>query len=493
MQTNNPVPPKLQQAIERGRTDKIFFAEFFLGLQLHDGQKAYLRNANAKINLLIAANRWGKSVLMAVLHIHHCFYKIGIGQGNSQAWLRAAYQTANIAPHSEATEPIFKAILAILRSEFPIPQENGMERNNDCIIGWLLNDKRIQNSKPYFIAYTNGAETIFLSLAEGGTNLQGKKLGLITYDEGGRSARLKHDIDSEIMPRTADLNAKLHIPSTPDMESNSILDHYELFMAGQDHDPGYFSQSGSIADNFYLLRRNPNYIIDEEARLKGNPILRQTLYGEFVFAGAAVFNTADIYDAFADILNAGVRYEQGHRYVIGIDTSMGSDEFVCTVLDVTQKPYDLVRQTAKKGNAQSWQMHMMDLLDLVEAYNHDNNVKIILETWNGESARFYLDMPQWLKMKTKTLGSWRPEGVKRKTNESTLVLKPDILLSLRKLLSNKEIRIPNEPKLVKQLSIYREDDRNIPTDRTISLCLAAWYATDGAPKFASPVFQSTNW
>lgn len=74
------------------------------------------------------------------------------------------------------------------------------------------------------------------------------------------------------------------------------------------------------------------------------------------------------------------------------------------------------------------------------------------------------------------------------------VKKAEILLALRKLLANKSIKIPNETVLIQQLSVYREDDAKLKTDRVISLALAAWLATDGKPKVEKIEFiQAHDW
>ena len=110
----------------------------------------------------------------------------------------------------------------------------------------------------------------------------------------------------------------------------------------------------------------------------------------------------------------------------------------------------------------------------------------MLETWNGESARFYLDLPPHIQVITKCYGSWQPEKRRsenkneaRPKNQS--IKKADILLALRKLLSGRELKIPeNNAELTQQLSIYKEDDGNIPTDRVLSLALACWLANENA-------------
>lgn len=491
---------KFGTAIDRGRHDVVFFAEKFLGMDLHNGQKKFLRakakdveaGRQIKVWLLVPANRWGKSILVAILHIWHNFYKIGIGQGNGEAWARASYMTANLAPHSDATKPVFDAIKAILTSSFAIPQEDGGLKNNECIIGWFLDEPGIRNTVPYYIPFANRSSILFRSTGEDkGDSIQGKNFGYISYDEGGRSNHLEYELNANIIPRLADLNGSLDIISTPDMKSNSLLYHYDLFEKGKLGEYGYYAQEGSISDNIFLLRNNPTYIEDETRRMAGDPILDQVLHGKFVFAGDALYPAGDIQACKDDSLGDGVPFETGHRYVIGVDTAMGEDEMVYTVLDVTKEPYRLVRQIACKGNSKSPQIHMADFEALVRSYYrpNKNNLRIIIETWNGESANFYNDIPWDLRIITQCYGSWQPQGVKVFGRNMKSVKKPDILLALRKVLATHNIRIPNESTLIKQLSIYREDDSNLKTDRVISLALAAWLATDGAPNSSNEVLE----
>ena len=491
----NDLPLNLQRVLTDGYHDIPLFAETLLGMPLHEGQKTFYKNANAKVNILVPSNRWGKSIAAAIKHIHRNFYKIGVGRGNTDAHQKAHYQTANLAPHSDATKPVFDAIKAIMTSSFPIPQADGRVVSNKCLIEWFIDYDHIRNSTPYYIPFINNSGILFRSTGEDkGDSIQGKTFGYISYDEGGRSNHLEYELNSNIMPRLADLNGSLDLISTPDMKSASILYHYELFEKGIHHEPGYYSQEGSIEQNFFLLRNNPNYIKDETERLKGDPILDQVLYGKFVFAGDSLYPADDIATACDPELDGGVRREPGHTYAIGIDTAMGEDEMVFTVLDTTDDDnIKCVRQVSAKGNSKSPQMHMNDFLDLLESYRKDHNVKIILETWNGESARFYLDLPPDVQSITKCYGSWQPIGVKTKATKAKAVTKPDILIALRKLLANKKLKIPNEPTLKKQLSIYRENDKDLPTDRVISLALACWLATDGKPKTTKIQFIQTDW
>ena len=489
----------LHQALSKGYHDPIFFAEEFLGMPLHEGQKRWLRakaddfanGRKTKIWNLVPGNRWGKSVVVAILHIWHGFYKIGISRGDAEAINRASYMTVNLAPHSDATKPVFDAIKQILTSSFVIKYRDLPARNNQCKIGFLLDEAHIRNQPPYMIPFTNRTQILFRSTGEDkGDSIQGKSFGYISYDEGGRSKHLEHELSGNIIPRLGDLGGWLDIVSTPDTASPSILYHYELFEKGKLGESGYYSQEGDATENHFLPE---GYVKDMQDLYAGNPILEQVLYGKFVFAGDNIYPGDDIIAAKDESLNGGIPYEPGHHYVIAVDTAMGEDEMVFTVLDVTEKPFRLVRQMAAKGSSKAPGIHMQDFDSLVRQYKKVNNVKIIIETWNGESAGFYRDLPYDLQMIAKCWGSWQPPGITSMAKTAMRsVKKEEIIMAPRKLLALRELKIPNEPTLDKQLSIYRENDSNIPTDRVISLALACWLATDGAMKHNNEVIE-VNW
>jgi hypothetical protein len=218
-----------------------------------------------------------------------------------------------------------------------------------------------------------------------------------------------------------------------------------------------------------------------------DPLKDQILEGKFIFGGDSIFNYQDILEAEDKELNDGVRRVDGNTYVIGIDTAIGSDEMVYTVLDSTQRPFKLVKMVAAKGNSKSPQLHLNDFLDLFDTYRGDaNRITVMLETWNGESVRFYHDLPPHVQAVTRCYGSWQPERrITENKNQpkpkNHAVKKADLLLSLKKLLAAKELKIPaNNAPLTQQLSIYKEKDDNIPTDRVMSLALAAWLASETA-------------
>lgn len=466
-------------------------------MPLHEGQIEWLVNSVEQTNSLVSANRWGKSVCIAIKHIHKCFYKKGIGRGNTQAWARAFYQTVNLSPHSDTTKPVFDTILAIMRSSFRINEEGGKIRNNDCKIGWFLNEEGIRNSTPFYIPFVNNTGVLFRSTGEDqGKSIEGRSYGYISYDEGGQSAHLEYEYKRRILPRLGEFKGEFDLVSTPEMSSQSIIFHQQLFQKGggegKPRQPGFYSQEGSILQNHFFLMNNPDYLDNLKKQFGDDPLLLQIAYGKFIFAGEAIFDTAHILSAVTEDMTVE-RYQEGHHYIIGIDTAIGEDECVYTVLDDTVVPHRVSRIMGAKGASKSPDVHMDDLVNLFEAYNHKNNVDIILETWNGESKRFYLDMPEYMQDVTTCFGSFQPVKHKGLDTGPKLQRKAELIVSLRKALNKYALKIPNDTKLVQQLSLYREDDTKLQTDRLMSLALAVFAATDGKPKDTTLQLTSVDW
>lgn len=407
---------------------------------------------------------------------------MGIPDGNQADWLKTEYRTANIAPHSALTEPVFKTMHQILTSTFSIRDPlSGRMTTNKCMIEWWYLKDRTLNTPPYKQFFDNNAYIEHRSLgSDQGDALQGKPFGLITYDEGGRSDHLESEINDSLLARLFDMQGPLMILSTPSQNSKSTIYYYQLYQRGLIGAENTYTMTGSLKDNEFF---SPEQIEAQYDLLKDNPLREQMLEGKFVFGGDTLFTIESIVNAQDESLNDGIRYEEGHKYVFGIDTAIGSDEIVYTFLDITSKPWKLVRERAVKGNSASPQMHQHELLDIVESYYKGGNLWGMLETWNGEAIRFYMDLPEWLKILTNTYGSWEP--TKRTTdNKNEMKSKPnnskkaDMLISLKKALSDGNLKIPkSNSKLAEQLSVYQEDDKNLNTDRVMALALAVHRAT----------------
>jgi len=452
---------------------------------LHPGQVRFLREGHNKINILVPGNRWGKTTLMACKHIWKHFYKIGIPQGNQDAWLKTDYRTANIAPHSSLVEAVFNTVDQIMTSRYPIRLPDGYTVTNKCQIPWFyLKDSTTINPvhRQRFL-YNSYLECRTIG-ATASDSLEGKPWAYISYDEGGRSDHLEDEVNGTLLARLFDWDGELDIPSTPHMKSYSILYHYKLYKDGLQHLNDTFTMEGSLRDNIFFP---PEKIEAQYKLFENNPLKDQVLDGKFVFAGDNIFSPQLILDAQDASLNDGVLYEDGHTYVVATDTSIGSDDIVHTVIDTTNHPHRAVRIKGCKGNSKSPQMHLNDFIDLFSSYSNDDhtNIKHILETFNGESMRFYKDLPYWIQGLTKCYGTWQPGKVSldnknKERPKNNDIKKADVILAGVKQLAAHDLKIPeNIEKLNMQLAVYREDDERLRQDYVISLCMAAWLATEG--------------
>jgi len=459
-------------------------------MPLHPGQIRYLKettSSEVKIGVLVPSNRWGKSSLIACKQIWKLFYKHGIRTGNRDAWAKAEYRTANIAPHSALVEPVFKYIDQIMTSKFPINLPDGRVVTNKCLIEWFYNEEKTTHSAPYKQYFSNNSYIEHRTIgATGSDSLEGKPYGYISYDEGGRSDHLEDQVNGTLLARLFDWQGQLDIVSTPDQNSPSILYHYKLYQDGLAKLNRTYTQEGRLRDNIFF---SPEQIQEQYDLYKNNPMRDQVLEGKFLLGGSNLYSADEITDAVSDELNDGKPYEEGHQYAIGVDTAMSTDEMVFDVLDITNDRAELVWQMACKGNSKSPQMHVHDFIELCDAYSKGggdhSNLFILLETWNGESARFYQDLPYHLQNRTKCYGSWQPSKQVASWNKNAPpkpnanVKKADILISLKKRLSARELLIPNDQKLKQELAVYREDDSKLQTDRVIALALACYMADEG--------------
>jgi hypothetical protein len=378
------------------------------------------------------------------------------------------------------------------------------------MIEWFYQVERTNNSPPLKQYMSNGSYIEHRTIGQtGADSLEGKPYGIISYDEAGRSDHLEDEINGTLLARLFDWRGPLHLVSTPDQNSQSILHHYKLYQDGLVGINKTYTMQGALRDNIFFSKEQ----IDEQYELyANNPLRDQVLEGKFVFGGDNFFNADDILKAQQVDLNNGIRYAEGRKYCIGVDTAMGSDEMVYAVVDTTDitfneleqavGEYKLVRQIANKGNSKSPQVHLNDFIDLVYSYWNESrdNIHILLETWNGESARFYQDLPYEIQNITKCYGSWQPyknitggnKNAQPRPNNN--IKKADILVTLRKAIASGRLKIPEEPKLVQQLSIYREDDEKIPTDRVIALALSTWMADEGMKNEVEEVaWTSLEW
>lgn len=196
----------LLEAFSRGRSDPAFFCDFFMGRKLHDGQAEYMVNAEAKINCLATANRYGKTTLLCGRHFHRGFYKIGAewrymepdGTVSMDVFTKLKYETVHTAGEWEQAAFVWEDALKVINE-------------NDRMRAFV---QAMPKSKPPYIQGINGWKWLFRTLGVNASNIDGKSIYLLSIDEAGWITALDEMMRNVLRVRVADVRGIIDIVGT---------------------------------------------------------------------------------------------------------------------------------------------------------------------------------------------------------------------------------------------------------------------------------------
>jgi hypothetical protein len=194
------------EALRRGRSDIQFFAHVFLGCRLHDGQLRWMTDAEATVNALATANRYGKTFLIPARHYHRCMYKIGAedkytrpdGTVDPVRFRKTKYHTVHTAGDWETASLVFEEAHKLLNEN---PHLRAM------LTGW-------PRSKPPHIDFASGARWKFRTLGYDASGIDGNSFYYISIDEAGWIADLEEKMRNVIRVRVADVQGIIDIVGT---------------------------------------------------------------------------------------------------------------------------------------------------------------------------------------------------------------------------------------------------------------------------------------
>jgi hypothetical protein len=197
---------KALDALARGREDHQFFSRIFLNRTLHDGQLEYVSHADATVNVLATANRYGKTTLLSHRHFHSCIYKIGgepkyldaEGAMDVDKLVRLRYNTVHTAGGWETTALVWDEAHKIM----------GESRMLDAFI------KDKPKSKPPHIEFIHGARWKFRTLGHNAEGVDGNSFYLISIDEAGWIENLETMMQNVLRVRVADVQGMIDIVGT---------------------------------------------------------------------------------------------------------------------------------------------------------------------------------------------------------------------------------------------------------------------------------------
>lgn len=194
------------EALARGRHDHQFFSRAFLNRTLHDGQLEYVENANATVNCLATANRYGKTTLLSHRHTHKCVYKTGgesrylddAGTVDLEAFGRLRFNTLHAAALSETAVLVEDEMRKIV----------GESPRLQAFI------KSFPKSKPCHIEFIHGSRWKFRTLGHNAEGVDGNSFYLISLDEAGWIDNLEEMMRNVLRVRVADVQGQIDIVGT---------------------------------------------------------------------------------------------------------------------------------------------------------------------------------------------------------------------------------------------------------------------------------------
>lgn len=466
----------LELWIPRCKGDFKLFCKKLLGIELNLGQSRLDKEKHvfqkeqgfAPVIMVLAGNRFGKTVYEACEHLYLNFYKIIEGSVIDD-WNMFTYQTFNVAPSTMNTRVLLKTALSICRGQLPIRQKDGSFKMNKSYIRYFVdgpglnNYQRIPDQGPFSIRFSNQAAFWAFTLGQShGDTVQGDSWMHGTYDEFGRSKNPDKEID-DLLPRLFQYNGRLEIITTPDIENEEaiayIMEKKEMIEMGE---LNWQLFEGSTAENEFVD------VKDMEARTMGMSREKrdQILHGSISLKGACYFDIASSVKVFS-LKEELFQPVPGHKYYLGLDTAgSGKDYWAVTIVDVTTLPWKIVYTYYDKLNQPAFNINHTK--NIIEKWSRNSEyLKVVMDFTNEAGSIYYGDLREYNPIKYRF-------GTQKKTGRST---KADLLDTFRRVINTELLTSPPNRMLRNQIVSYKGpmDDEKQTTDALMSVALACFY------------------
>lgn len=469
------------ECLERGYDNVANFAEDFLGIPAHPGQRAWwdritndgTHKPHAKEACLSCSNRWGKTFSVGVKLLHRAFYQtrnerfkfdahgrlrpyraINIAMSLDQAMLATNYASAAARNSKRFAQFVVREVGA----PFPCIEISNGKSGDDRLV----------------------SEIWARSTAKRAKYLLGKSFNFCNYDEAAFDIDGEEILNQVLRARLWDEGGELDMTSSP----NGKNWYYAFFLKGQSDDPHFFSRTGSVFENVNPYTRKPN--VDVKAIRRDEKYMpedhrKQNIYGIFadlqtVFPINSIqhcyheqnyghllgnlgwgqwVNFADTADGYA--ATTVYRLSPPPLYVVGADIARQTDETVVITLMLREgHPAQLV--SARSLSKTNWEA-IYDLI-LGEARKYQA-AKVVVDS-NG-AGDVVLEELQ------KRAPDFSIEGHK---TSGTGQEKVNLITKGVAAIQNQAVKFPYIDKLVKQLMYYQWNDKGLKTDWVFGLCLA---------------------
>lgn len=478
--------PSLLEDLKAGRTDPVFFAERFLGVQMNPGQQRWARACVERsennwsprylTTVVSAGNRAGKTLAMALVIFHSAFYKLGIkppkanDQEDAIRWIKEPYEWYHIGIQQETAELVFRELSMI--SQGIHPAQKGRKAPLFVEMGKIASfDKKYRGEYLWFQfnKSVGGASIHFRTTQDKAKALLGKDMNGISFDEAAFDPYLMTIYQEVLNLRRLSTGGQLHFISTP---TEGINDYADLWELGNPDNPARDSQfisfRMSTRDNigFGLNQENFDSIIRQQVEY----LIPQNVDGFFIEAREAYFSAESIEKCFDASMPDEQEPKRGNRYVQGCDPAVSSDATWSVVIDFTDKTHMFGVRARKRSGRQT----LINLVNMLREshllYNQGAQCTTIIDS-TGFGGKMFMQELNIIK------------PLRQVDFSGTKAKKLEILSDLRAILDKEMIKFPKSGiwlELRRQLLGYKLDDRKLETDSVMALAVAIRHAARSA-------------
>jgi hypothetical protein len=457
------IPAEYIEALKRGSNDPVFFCRFFLDLDPHPGQQAWLEKSCRKENLLVTGNRWGKSHIAAAKRIWKMTYKKG--------W-----------PVYDPVKPYYSCNASITADQARIIWDKAMAMLEMAPrLNWLIDAKKTVQTPFPTLSFKNRSQLQARSTQRNGIYLLGHDYDDFNFDEAAYQANLMVLLDNVIRMRLADRNGDLDFTST----ANKRNDYYRLYLRGiegtQEHDPDCYSQTGKSFDNPHVSHE----ALQRVMRHMSADMQEQNIQGGFPAGSGEVFTSEQIeflFDKELEFKHKG-RIDQedqtadlcwndpvaGHQYLHGWDLAKKRDWVVGWTIDLLKSPWQIVAY--ERFQHRPWPYVYEQIRHRHKLYG----AKGSSETWIDCTGVGDVVLDELVDIEAE---GFNFGGGKAKVN---------MLTNLQTVLQNKTLKSPWIKQPVDEFSFYEWEDEDLVQDCVMGLGVALWGARDMVPDIGDDI------
>jgi hypothetical protein len=475
----------------RGRTDVPFWSEYFLGIRLNPKQRYFARAATLLDpdgwhillrNIVVSAgNRAGKTLALAVVILHHCFYKTGLRPADQNdrksidRWNRAPYNWFHLSHRQPVARHVYRELCLIAAGDHPaqVDKETGISRGCPltAMFPGILETDAVEDKLYEWIKIApafGGAQLHFRNTDEKAKAILGLDMNGISEDEAASEPYLD-DVHSNVLEaRRGTTGGPIYSISTPDFNDFQFPDLWES------GNPEAEERAAKTLSIRMSTRDNVDYGMTQhelDDLMAGKPAwwIDQHIDGKFVQAQDAYFDASAVMAAFIHGMPEEQEVKKGHPYVQGCDVGVAKDPSCTIILDTKGEVLIGVRISELPSPAATAAVvNLARAGSLLYGQGQACRCATILDA-SGMGGMMFLEEFQRAVFPTYAFSfSGRADK------------KIDLLGDLKTMLDNRRLRLPYGgvlwTKLRRQLLGYRLKDDKIAQDLVMTLALAVYHA-----------------